>query len=256
MKYYFSVSQSAAWFILFLISTWFSIVFICFKCWFPKTLVTISNSINQDLQVIARSQVGIFWTLMSVHRHTYGELNFACIWGSKVDCRWLFVQTQRGSGGSVRTWVLSLGFLVFLSHQGIKHLRSRCAAAVKISRRGRVWFMWWGQDYSSSHVLFCRTMTRIIMTCQTQALSCSSLIDSERWCVGKTSSLGGQPRTKIWSEHSERWSGSSGLKVNKKHAKGWLLHSPTLAPLVSSGNCFIYLYLTYCLHSYWIHSES
>lgn len=67
---------------LILINTWFSIVFMC---WFPRTLVTISKSINQDLWVTAHSQVGIFWTLMSVHRHTYGELYFACIWRSKGD---------------------------------------------------------------------------------------------------------------------------------------------------------------------------
>lgn len=85
---------------LILINTWFSIVFICFKCWFPRTLVTISKSINQDLWVTAHSQVGIFWTLMSVHRHTYGELYIACIWRSKGDCRRLFVQTQQGSGVS------------------------------------------------------------------------------------------------------------------------------------------------------------
>lgn len=36
------------------------------------------------------------------------------------------------------------GFLVFLSHRGVKRLsRSRCTAAVKIGRRGKVWFIWW-----------------------------------------------------------------------------------------------------------------
>lgn len=112
---------------------------------------------------------------------------FACVSRSRGDRWWLFVQRLHGSRVTVRTWVLNTsGFLVFLSHRGVKRLsRSRCTAAVKIGKRGKVWFMWWRTG------LLQRTYAVLLHREEdpSQALSDSSHHDWRRWSMGKTSSI-------------------------------------------------------------------